>query len=62
MFPESEFRVLVDRQEILGKVGARMMDTSGCDGDINAGRKRGFNAGVISFYGCLVLLLSLPLQ
>ena len=26
MFPESEFRVLVDRQEILGKVGARMMD------------------------------------
>ena len=40
MFPESEFLVLVDTQEILGKVGAdadTMMDTSGCDGDINAG-------------------------
>ena len=39
MFPESEFLVLVDTQEILGKVGAdadTMMDTSGCDGDINA--------------------------
>ena len=33
-----------------------MMDTSGCDGDINAGRKRGFNTGDISFYGCLVTL------
>ena len=38
MFPESEFQVLVDTQEILGKVDAAdtMMDTSGWDGDINA--------------------------
>ena len=38
MFPESEFLVLVDTQEILGKVDAAdtMMDPSGCDGDINA--------------------------
>ena len=38
MFLESEFLVLVDTQEILGKVDAAdtMMDPSGCDGDINA--------------------------